>query len=68
MLRDALKAAEHARRIVEEFRNFARDTRTAEPVDLNECLEETVAVFQRELDPRLAIEKRLGRVPPVRGR
>jgi PAS domain S-box-containing protein len=66
MLRDALRAAERARRIVEEFRNFARDTRTAEPVDLNECLEETVAVFQRELDPRLAIEKRLGRVPPVR--
>ncbi|HXG60034.1 MAG TPA: PAS domain S-box protein [Planctomycetota bacterium] len=66
MVRDALKAAEHARRIVEEFRNFARDTRTAEPVDVNDCLEETVAVFQRELDPRLTIEKRLGRVPPVR--
>jgi PAS domain S-box-containing protein len=66
MLRDALRSAEHARRIVEEFRNFARDTRTAEPVDLNECLEETVAVFQRDLDPRLTIEKRLGRVRPVR--
>lgn len=66
MLRDSLRAAEQARRIVEEFRSFARDTRTAELVDLNECLEETVAVFQRELDPRLTLEKRLGRVPPVR--
>ncbi|MBV8881627.1 MAG: PAS domain S-box protein, partial [Planctomycetaceae bacterium] len=42
MIRDALKAARHAREIVRDFRNFARDTRTAELVDLNECLEEAV--------------------------
>ena len=35
MIRDALKAARHAREIVMDFRNFARDTRTAELVDLN---------------------------------
>ncbi len=66
MIRDALKAAKHARRIVEDFRSFARDTRTAEPVDLNVCLEETVSLFQRELGTRIRVVKRLGRLPPIR--
>jgi PAS domain S-box-containing protein len=66
MIRDALKAAEHARRIVEEFRSFARDTRKAEPVDLNVCLEETAALFQRELRPSIRLAKRLRPLPRVR--
>jgi signal transduction histidine kinase len=39
------------REIVQDFRNFARDTRTAELVDLNQCLEEAVTLMQRELRP-----------------
>jgi signal transduction histidine kinase len=66
MIRDALKAAQHARRIVEEFRSYARDTRTAEPVDLNVCLEETVAIFRRTLRPGIRLLRRLRPLPPVR--
>ncbi len=66
MIRDALRAAEQARAIVVDFRNFARDTRTAEPVDLNRCLEETLSMVQRELPAGIRLVKRLGRVPPVR--
>jgi PAS domain S-box-containing protein len=66
MIRDALKAARHAREIVQDFRNFARDTRTAEPVDLNRCLEEAVTLIQRELKPGIRVVWRLGRIPQVR--
>jgi PAS domain S-box-containing protein len=66
MIRDALKAARHAREIVRDFRNFARDTRTAELVDLNECLEEAVTLIQRELRPGIRVVRKLGRIPQVR--
>ncbi|HLY11265.1 MAG TPA: PAS domain S-box protein, partial [Planctomycetota bacterium] len=66
MIRDALKAARHAREIVRDFRNFARDTRTAELVDLNECLEEAVTLIQRELRPGIRLVRKLGRIPKVR--
>jgi len=66
MIRDALKAARHAREIVRDFRNFARDTRTAELVDLNECLEEAVTLIQRELRPGVRLVRKLGRIPQVR--
>jgi PAS domain S-box-containing protein len=66
MIRDALKAARHAREIVQDFRNFARDTRTAELVDLNQCLEEAVTLIQRELRPGIRVVRKLGRIPQVR--
>jgi PAS domain S-box-containing protein len=66
MIRDALKAARHAREIVHDFRNFARDTRTAELVDLNECLEEAVTLMQRELRPGIRVVRKLGKIPQVR--
>jgi signal transduction histidine kinase len=66
MIRDALRAAHHARNIVEEFRSFARDTRTAEVVDLNICLEEMASLAQREMGSRVRVVKRLRPVPPVR--
>ncbi len=66
MIRDALRAAQHARSIVEEFRSFARDTRTAELVDLNVCLEEMAAFAQREMGPRVRVVRRLRPIPPVR--
>jgi PAS domain S-box-containing protein len=66
MIRDALKAARHAREIVMDFRNFARDTRTAELVDLNQCLEEAVTLIQRELRPGIRVVRKLGRIPQVR--
>jgi PAS domain S-box-containing protein len=66
MIRDALKAARHAREIVQDFRNFARDTRTAELVDLNQCLEEAVTLMQRELPPGIRVVRKLRRVPQIR--
>ncbi|HLF94079.1 MAG TPA: PAS domain S-box protein [Planctomycetota bacterium] len=66
MIRDALRAAQHARSIVEEFRSFARDTRTAELVDLNVCLEEMASLAQREMGPRVRVVRRLRPLPPVR--
>src|SRR5262249_42776477 len=66
MIRDALKAARHAREIVQDFRNYARDTRTAEMVDLNQCLEEAVTLIQRELRPGIRLVRKLGRIPQVR--
>lgn len=66
MIRDALKAARHAREIVHDFRNYARDARTAELVDLNQCLEEAVTFIQRELRPEIRVVRKLGRIPQVR--
>ncbi|HYF01425.1 MAG TPA: PAS domain S-box protein, partial [Planctomycetota bacterium] len=66
MIRDALKAAEHARAVMEDFRAFARDTRTAEPVDVNRCLEEAVSLIKPALGRRIRVVKRLGRLPLVR--
>ncbi len=66
MIRDALKGAEHARRIVENFRNFSRDARTAEPVDLNKCLDETLALFGRQMPAGITVVRKFGRIPPVR--
>jgi PAS domain S-box-containing protein len=66
MIRDALKAAQHARRVMDDFRGYARDVRTAEPVDLNGCLEEAVALLQRGFARRIKVVKRLGKIPPVR--
>jgi PAS domain S-box-containing protein len=66
MIRDALKAGGHARRIMDDFRGYARDARMAEPVDLNQCLEEAVALMKPGFRRRVKVVKRLGRIPPVR--
>ena len=66
MIRDAVRAAEHARGIVDDFRGFARDVRTAELVDLNRCLEEALTLLQREIQPRIKLVRRLRRIPSVR--
>jgi PAS domain S-box-containing protein len=65
MLRDATRAAERTRSIIETFRSFARDTRTAEKVDLNACLEETIRVVERQLPSGVRLRTRLGRIPRV---
>ena len=65
MLRDALKAAESAREVIREFRNFARDPRSAEPTDLNLCVVETLSVARKDL-AGIRVRRRLGRLPPVR--
>ncbi len=65
MIRDALRAAGHARGVVQDFRNFARDVRKAEPVDLNACLIEVLALVQRELRPGIRIIRKLGKLPLV---
>jgi len=65
MLRDALRSAERARDIIESFRDFARDTRWAESVDLNECLEKTVAVLRRQLPDSISVVMQLRSIPKV---
>jgi PAS domain S-box-containing protein len=65
MLKDATRAAERTRSIIETFRSFARDTRSAERVDLNACLEETIRVVERQLPSEVRLLKRLGRIPQV---
>jgi PAS domain S-box-containing protein len=65
MIRDALSGAEHARRIIGDFRNFARDTRTAERVDLNEALEETLTLLGRQLPPTVRVVRQYGRIPTI---
>jgi signal transduction histidine kinase len=64
MIADALKAADQAREVIEVFRNFARDTRAAEPSDLNRCLEETLVVARRWL-AKVKVVRDLGKLPPV---
>jgi len=66
MLRDAARAAERARLIVETFRHFARDIRQAEWVDLNECVEEALSILTRQVSAAGKIRKRLGIIPKVR--
>ena len=66
MIRDSLKAARHARGIVEDFRGFARDARTAEHVDLNTCLEEALGLARGAFRPGVRVVRKLGRIPQVR--
>lgn len=65
MLRDATRAAERACVIIETFRSFARDSRSGEDVDLNECILQSTQIVKRELPSRVAIVHRLGRIPRV---
>jgi PAS domain S-box-containing protein len=65
MLRDALKAAEAARKVIQEFRNFARDPRIAEVTDLNRCVEETLSVVRKDL-AGIEVRREIGKLPPVR--
>ncbi|MBI2933386.1 MAG: PAS domain S-box protein, partial [Planctomycetes bacterium] len=65
MLADATRAAEHARRVIDEFRAFARDPRAAEDADLNQCVETVLASLKQEL-AGIRVERRLGKLPPVR--
>ena len=66
MVRDALKAARHARGVIEDFRGYARDVRTAEVVDLNRCLEETLALVQPHLRSGIRVVRNFGEIPPLR--
>jgi signal transduction histidine kinase len=66
MVRDALKAARHARGVIEDFRGYARDVRTAEEVDLNRCLEEALTLVQPHLRPGVRVVRKFGALPPVR--
>jgi PAS domain S-box-containing protein len=66
MVASALKAASAARGVIREFRNFARDPRTGEPMDLNACLKETLAVLRKDL-AGLRVRRRFGRIPKVSG-
>jgi PAS domain S-box-containing protein len=65
ILRDALRAAERACDIIEAFRDFARDTRWAESVNLNECLEKTLAVLGRQLPASITVVKQLRAIPKI---
>jgi len=64
MLADAIKAAVEARGVIEVFRSFARDARTAEPSDVNRCVRETLAVARPWLK-KLRVETKLGKLPLV---
>jgi PAS domain S-box-containing protein len=66
MLRDAGRAAERARLIVETFRHFARDVRQAEWTDLNECIEEALAILRRQVPRAVKTVKRLEPLSPVK--
>ncbi len=65
MLDDAMRAAERARSVMEEFRNFSRDVRSAEFADLNECLGEAMALARAEAQPQVRVIDRRGRIPKV---
>ncbi len=66
MVRDALKAARHARGVIEDFRGYARDVRTAEEVDLNRCLEEALTLLQPHLRNGIRVIREFGELPRVR--
>ena len=66
MLEDAMRAAERARSVMDEFRNFSRDVRSAEFADLNECLQEALTQVRAEPATRIRLIDRRGRIPKVR--
>jgi signal transduction histidine kinase len=63
MVRDALAAAESARRVIEEFRHFANVRREAEMGDLGACIEEAVRQVRPLAGKRVSIRCSFGRVP-----
>jgi signal transduction histidine kinase len=64
MIRDALRAADEARGVIDVFRNFARDSRMAEPSDINRCIKDTLEIARRWLT-RIRVRTTLGRLPLV---
>ena len=62
MLADATRAAVEARGVIEVFRSFARDARTAEPGAVNRCVREALAVARPWLK-KLRVETKLGKLP-----
>jgi PAS domain S-box-containing protein len=66
MIEDALRAGRHARGVIDDFRNFARDVRKAEPVDLNRCIDEVLTLVRQDLRPGIRIVCRFGRIPLIR--
>ena len=65
MLHDATRAADRACAIIETFRSFARDTRSADKVDLNACLHEAAELIERHLPSPVSLVRRLGVIPKV---
>jgi len=65
MLGDALTGAENARRVVEEFRNFARERGEAELSELAECVNEAVARVRSMAGDRVTLEVTVGRLPKL---
>jgi PAS domain S-box-containing protein len=66
MMRDALTAAENARRIIEEFRHFARERGAAEHADLRGCVEGAVEQVRALAGRRVRLASKIGRIPPMR--
>ena len=66
MMRDALTAAENARRIIEEFRHFARERGAAEHADLRGCVEGAVEQVRALAGRRVRLAAKIGRIPPMR--
>jgi PAS domain S-box-containing protein len=67
LIRGAGRAAEEGRGVLKDFQNFVPDPRTAEPADLNGCLEEALAALRQKLArPGLRVVKDLKPLPQVR--
>lgn len=66
MLKDAQVAAEDAKRVIEEFRHFARERRAAEPCDLRACVRAAVAELRPMCGSRIRIRTQLEKLPPAR--
>jgi PAS domain S-box-containing protein len=66
MLEDAMRAAERARTVMVEFRNFMRDVRSAEFADLNDCLQEALTLARADVQPQIRVIDRRGPIPKIR--
>ncbi|GEM_PF-3036312 len=66
MLSDARAAAEDARRVVEEFRHFARDREGEEAIDLRQVVREAVTQIRMLCGPGIRVTTKLEAVPPSR--
>ncbi len=65
MVGDALRAAEDAEKVILEFRQFARDPRTAEETELAPVIAQALAALKTPL-AGVRVVKKIGALPPVR--
>ncbi len=66
LIAESTEGAERVREIVQNLKSFSRVDQTSfSEVDINECLESTLAIAWNEIKYKATVEKDFGQIPPL---